>query len=308
MSTTENADNAKPTREQPEERPVAAGTGDNVIGPAAAPEPDPRLVAATDDARAAAADEAGGEHIGEHVDLQAEDGAVTHLFEARLPGYRGWRWAVTVAHAGEDTPVTISEVVLLPGPDALIGQEWVPWSERVQAGDLGVGDVVLTPADDVRLVPGYLASDDEAVEELAHEVGLGRKRVLSREGRIEAAERWRTGEYGPRSDMARGAAEHCGTCGFYLPVAGSLRAAFGVCGNEIAPADGHVVHAEYGCGAHSEVDVDSSPAVPVAELVYDDAGLDVERQAQAEGSAQADDAAQAEGSEQPEQEPAPAES
>lgn len=280
MSTTESAGDAEPTRDPAGEPAESAGAGDNVIEsptPAAAEAAlDPRLVAAVDEAREAAAAEAGDERVGEHAGMQAEDGAVTHLFDARLPGYRGWRWAVTVAHAGADTPVTISEVVLLPGPDALVGQEWVPWSERVQAGDLGVGDVVLTPADDVRLVPGYLASDDPAVEELAHEVGLGRPRVLSRTGRLEAAERWSGSEYGPRSDMARGAPDTCGSCGFYLPVAGSLRAAFGVCGNEIAPADGHVVHAEYGCGAHSEADVDTSPAVPVAELVYDDAGLDVE--------------------------------
>ncbi|MGH3620227.1 MAG: DUF3027 domain-containing protein, partial [Sciscionella sp.] len=153
---------------------------------------------------------------------------------------------------------------------------WVPWSERVQAGDLGVGDVVLTPQDDPRLVLGYLTFDDPAVDEVAMESTLGRRRVLSIEGRTDAAERWKDGEFGPRSDMARGVADHCGTCGFYLPVAGSLRAAFGVCANELAPADGHVVHVEYGCGAHSETEVDTSASVPVAELVYDDAGLEVE--------------------------------
>ena len=68
----------------------------------------------------------------------------------------------------------------------------------------------------------------------------------------------------------------CGTCGFYTRVAGSLGAAFGVCANELTPADGHVVHVEYGCGAHSEVEVEGGPLVPVAEVVYDDAVLDVE--------------------------------
>jgi len=76
--------------------------------------------------------------------------------------------------------------------------------------------------------------------------------------------------------MARSAPATCGTCGFYLQLAGSLRAAFGVCGNEISPADGHVVHAEFGCGAHSEVEIETSSSVPVAELVYDDSLLDVE--------------------------------
>lgn len=288
MPTAESARADEPTREQ------GLAQRESHAEQVPAPEPDHRLLAAVDVARDAVAEEAGAEQVGAHAETQHEDGALTHLFEARLPGYRGWRWAVTVAHAGPDDPVTISEVVLLPGPDALVGQEWVPWSERVQAGDLGVGDVVLTPADDVRLVPGYLASDDPAVAEVAREIGLGRERVLSRTGRVDAAQRWRDGEFGPRSDMARGAPNACGTCGFYLPVGGSLRAAFGVCGNEIAPADGRVVHVEYGCGAHSEAEVDTSPAVPVAELVYDDAGLDVEptQDSAEQNSTEQDDAEQ----------------
>src|SRR5699024_4292850 len=43
-----------------------------------------------------------------------------------------------------------------------------------------------------------------------------------------------------------------------------------------APADGRVVHVEYGCGAHSEAEVDTSSSVPVAEVVYDDTTLDFE--------------------------------
>jgi hypothetical protein len=180
-----------------------------------------------------------------------------------------------VADAGSETPVTVSEVVLLPGPDALTGPQWVPWSERVRAGDMGAGDVMPTTWDDDRLAPGYLESRDPVVEEVAHEVGLGRVRVLSDFGRRDAASRWRTGEFGPRSDMARAAPGPCGTCGFYLPLSGALRGAFGVCGNEISPADGHVVHVGYGCGAHSESEVDTSPAVPVTDVVYDDSGYEV---------------------------------
>ena len=233
------------------------------------------LAAAVDLARAAAQVEAGDEPVGGHVGTHTEDDtALTHLFEAGKPGYSGWRWAVTVACAGTDD-VTVSEVVLLPGPEALTAPAWVPWQERVQAGDLGVGDLMPTAPDDPRLVPGYVWSDDPAVEEVAREIGLGRERVLSREGRLDAARRWHDGEYGPRSDMARSAPAHCGTCGFFVPVAGSLRAAFGVCGNDIAPADGRVVHAEYGCGAHSEAEVEQVSPVLVADLIYDDAELDI---------------------------------
>ncbi|MTD56646.1 DUF3027 domain-containing protein [Amycolatopsis pithecellobii] len=228
-------------------------------------------------ARETAVADVGAEQVGPHAGVVREDAvSASHLFEANLPGYRGWHWAVTIAMAGPDAPVTVSEVALVPGPDALVAPNWVPWERRIRPGDLGVGDLFPTAPDDPRLAPGYLRSDDPAVEDVAHELGLGRVHVMSREGRLEAASRWRAGEFGPRSDMARSAPATCGTCGFYLPVAGSLRAAFGVCGNEFAPADGHVVNAEYGCGAHSEVEVEQSSSVPVAELVYDDSLLDME--------------------------------
>ncbi|MDU0294641.1 DUF3027 domain-containing protein [Saccharothrix longispora] len=242
-------------------------------------QPDPVLAdtAAVELARAAAQEEAGAERIGDHVGVIAEDEvSATHLFEAEHAGYRGWNWAVTVAFAGPGTPLSVSEVVLLPGDEALVAPDWVPWHERVRAGDLGVGDLLPAPEDDPRLAPGYVASDDPAVEEVALEVGLGRVRVLSREGVLDAAQRWHSGDFGPRSEMARSAPAHCGTCGFYQRVAGSLGAAFGICANELTPADGHVVHVEYGCGAHSEVEVEGGSAIPVADVVYDDAVLDVE--------------------------------
>jgi hypothetical protein len=254
----------------------------------------PELAAAEDVARAAAEDEArpGDDQIGSpvltldaevndpvgaHVGVEPEGPhAVTHYFESYYPGYVGWRWAVTVASVGPGEPVTVSEVVLLPGPDALTAPDWVPWNQRVRPGDLGAGDLLPTHAEDPRLAPGYLASDDPAVEEVSQEVGLGRKRVLSLEGRLEAADRWQNGDFGPGSEIARMAPASCGTCGFFLKLAGSMGGAFGVCANEIAPADGRVVSVEFGCGAHSEVEVDTSSTVPVAEIVYDDATLDFE--------------------------------
>lgn len=228
-------------------------------------------------ARQAAQAEAGSNLVGDHVETQAEDGgAVTHLFESGLPGYRGWCWAVTVASAGPGTPVTVSEVVLLPGPDALVAPAWLPWTQRLRAGDLGIGDLLPTDPDDPRLVPGYLLDDaDPAAEPLSPELGLGRLRVLSRDARLALLQRWRDSDRGPDSEMARSAPGRCVTCGFYLPLGGLLAAALGVCGNDLAPADGQVVHAEFGCGAHSEVRVDTSPNVPVAELVYDDAEVEL---------------------------------
>lgn len=244
---------------------------------AVSPEPtEPALLSAVEPARAAAVELGGADAVGEHEGVHGEDArSATHFFTALQPGYRGWRWAVTVANAAPGEPVTISEAVLLPGPNALVAPPWVPWQDRVRAGDLGVGDLLPPRPDDPRLVPGYLESDDPAIEDVAREVGLGRQWVTSREGREEAAQRWRRGPRGPRAEMARSAPATCASCGFYLPLAGSLGAAFGACGNEYSPSDGAVVHAEFGCGAHSDVDADGGPIAPVAELVYDD-GVDLE--------------------------------
>src|SRR6202021_1362242 len=94
-------------------------------------EPDEACAQAVELARAAAAEMAGEDQVGAHLGLEVDgDRVVTHLFESLLPGYVGWRWAVTVARASRSKLVTVDEVVLLPGPDAMLAPEWVPWRER----------------------------------------------------------------------------------------------------------------------------------------------------------------------------------
>jgi hypothetical protein len=217
-----------------------------------------------------------GEPAGAHLGVAAEgERLVTHYFASELPGYDGWRWAVTVARAPRSKQVTICETVLLPGSDALVAPEWVPWQDRVQPGDLGVGDLMPTAPDDDRLVPGYLLSDDPAVEEVSWELGLGRPRVMSRDGRLDTAQRWYDGDHGPDAPIATAAprSARCVSCGFYLPLAGLLRQAFGACGNVYAPDDGRVVSVDHGCGAHSEV-LQESPVPEELPTIYDDAELD----------------------------------
>ena len=85
-----------------------------------------------------------------------------------------------------------------------------------------------------------MASGDPEVDEVAVEVGFGRRQVLSAWGRGDAAQRWHDGDHGPGSAMARSTRRVCRDCGFYLPLAGALGTMFGVCANELA-ADGHVV-------------------------------------------------------------------
>ena len=253
------------------------------------------LSAAVEPARAAAEETAGDPAlVGEHLGVAAEPlgtpagdadpaalGAVaTHSFASRLPGYVGWHWAVTVAAVPGADEVTVDEVVLLPGDAALLAPAWVPWHERLRPGDLSVGDVLPATEDDPRLVPSYTADDDAAADPeaqaLAAEIGLGRERVMSAEGRANAAARWLAGDFGPRSAMARQAPGPCGTCGFFLPLAGSLRTLVGACGNEYSPADGRVVAAGYGCGAHSQATLAAGePVEVVTSARYDTADFDV---------------------------------
>ncbi|MGU3292636.1 DUF3027 domain-containing protein [Williamsia sp. M5A3_1d] len=244
-----------------------------------------RLIAAVDIARGAV--EASGEGaVGDHIEAVVEgDCTVSHYFTADITGYRGWVWCSVLAtcpptHPGDDIDITVSEIALLPGSDALTAPQWVPWSQRIAPGDLGPGDVLAAPADDPRLVPNHIDSDSlqsesdlDEVSDVMLELGLGRTRVLSREGRDDAATRWFEGPHGPDSDMAVASKLHCGSCGFYLPVAGALRVAFGVCANEYA-ADGSVVSAEYGCGAHSDAVAPSGEGSPAYDA-YDDGAIEI---------------------------------
>ncbi|MDQ2739351.1 MAG: DUF3027 domain-containing protein [Actinomycetota bacterium] len=229
-------------------------------------------------ARTAAVAEAGsGDQVGEFLVAIAEDDiAVAATFAAEQAGYGGWQWSVTLALLGE-TPPTVSEVVLLPGENALLAPVWIPWDRRIRPGDVGVGDLLPPVEDDPRLAPTYLQSDDPAVEEVAHELGIGRITVLSREGRVDFAERLHDGPFGPLAEMALSAPAPCFTCAFYLPLAGSLGRLTGACSNEYSPADGRVVDAGYGCGAHSETVLNMPARSAAADSVIDELSLEVHR-------------------------------
>jgi hypothetical protein len=216
---------------------------------------------AVDEARVALLDAVDPDHVGDHLGHEVHgERVLSHQFESRQPGYHGWRWSVVVTRAPRQRGVTVNEIVLLPGPAAVVAPEWVPYRERVQPGDLGPGDLLPPDEDDPRLVPSWLAGDemtdalvdDASVRPIADEIGLGRARVLSLEGRDAAVQRWYDGSHGPESDHAQSAPAPCRTCGFLVPIAGPLSTVFGVCANESAPDDGQIVSLDHGCGAHSE--------------------------------------------------------
>ncbi len=250
------------------------------------PAPDAVLSGAVEEARAVAVQIAARpEHVGDHLGVELDDERLaTHRFACADPAYRGWHWAVTVARVPRGRTVSVCEAVLLPGDDALLSREWLPWSERLSPGDLGVGDLLASSPDDERLEPGYLATgqgyrtstdpdddvaDDDADRVAVWELGLGRVRVLSPIGRDDAVDRWYSGENGPTAAIAEAAPAHCSTCGFVVPLGGSLRRVFGVCANAMSPSDGRVVSYDHGCGAHSEV-AELPPPVEVAAPPTDD--------------------------------------
>ena len=125
----------------------------------------PKLDAATaeavDLARAAAVETGGADAVGDHQAALVEEGdrIVTHIFECLLPGYADWHWAVTLVRASRAKTPTVNEVVLLPGAAALLAPAWVPWEERIGAGDIGPGMLMATPDNDPRLEPGFAATD-----------------------------------------------------------------------------------------------------------------------------------------------------
>lgn len=90
------------------------------------------LAEAVNEARAALTGLVEEEQIGDYLSAAAQgDRLLTHRFAADRPGYRGWEWFVTVARAPRSKKVTVCEIGLLPGEDALLAPEWVPWAERV---------------------------------------------------------------------------------------------------------------------------------------------------------------------------------
>jgi hypothetical protein len=218
---------------------------------------------AIDLARSAAEEAAGVMGVGEHLGIEPDaDRVVSHFFACPHPGYAGWRWSVTLVRAARAKTPTVNEVVLLPGETALLPTQWVPWADRIQAGDVTAGLLMPTAPDDPRLEPGYTggeqATDTEPAEAsqlraVVAELGLGRERVLSREGRDDAAERWLASDGGPDNELTRQAPDVCETCGFFVRLDGSLGTLFGACANAYSPSDARVVSVDHGCGAHSSV-------------------------------------------------------
>lgn len=121
---------------------------------------------------------------------------------------------------------------------------------------------------------------DEDLEEAVSTLRLSRRRVMTAEAISQTAKRWYAGQHGPKSlstKIADGNA--CSTCGFMIPLAGSLGSMFGVCANMWSPDDGRVVSLDHACGEHSEIDPPEPSQLWIqSEPAYDDYHIDILQQ------------------------------
>ncbi len=63
--------------------------------------------------------------------VSEKDGIHIVSFESTMPGYPAWNWVVTLTD-GDGGELSVLEVNLLPGDDALLAPDWVPWADRLE--------------------------------------------------------------------------------------------------------------------------------------------------------------------------------
>lgn len=131
----------------------------------ATPVADEQLLAAHDLAREALTEITPAATVGDAAGYSLEaDGVVSLRFANGLDGYPGWFWTVSLARVQDDDP-TVLEVGLMPGGDALLAPEWVPWAVRLadyEAQQLIVAEAAALAGRDV----GVDQDDDEVDDDL----------------------------------------------------------------------------------------------------------------------------------------------
>lgn len=126
-----------------------------------APKLDALLAEATEAAREALAELAEDGQIGEHRGTTADDDRlVTHRFAAELAGYRGWEWFATLARAPRSRQITVCEIGLLPGAEAIVAPDWVPWSDRVSAEEKARLDAIAAGEDPEKALQQLQAAEE----------------------------------------------------------------------------------------------------------------------------------------------------
>jgi hypothetical protein len=137
-----------------------------------------------DFARSALIEATSKSKVGNFIEVFEEGESVaTYLFENNQKGYVGWRWSVTIFQSKAAEPATVSEIVLMPGPDSLVAPDWVPWSERLadyKALQLELEKQAALDAEE--------SDDDEDTEEESEESELPEVKVESDELAVSDSE------------------------------------------------------------------------------------------------------------------------
>jgi hypothetical protein len=143
----------------------------------------------------AAVEAASRNAVGFFIESIAEDeGVVTYLFESKLKGYIGWRWSVSIFQGEGEVAPTVSEVLLVPGPDSLVAPDWVPWSERLADYKALQAELEAQAALDAEEAEGAEDSDDaedledDVEDDVIDDVDIEDVNASESEPREEAAE------------------------------------------------------------------------------------------------------------------------
>lgn len=133
---------------------------------------DEALLAAVDLARAALLEITPADTIGEPVGHIVEgEHVVSLLFDCTMSGYPGWRWTVSLSRVDDDSEPSVLETELMPGGEALLAPEWVPWSDRLAdyrtAQELAAAEAEASAIDALDALDAFDVESDEldALEE-----------------------------------------------------------------------------------------------------------------------------------------------
>lgn len=116
--------------------------------------------------------------VGDLVAVTGEGEVREVTFASSLPGYLAWRWTVEVAVLPDLAP-SVLEVALLPGDEALVAPQWVPWADRL-------ADYQRLHPDDVHDLPDGL--DDDADEDDVDEDDLDEDLEIADPDEFEVAD------------------------------------------------------------------------------------------------------------------------
>lgn len=127
---------------------------------------DETLLAAVDLARAALLEITPADTIGEPVGHIVEgEHVVSLLFDCTMSGYPGWHWTVSLSRVDDDSEPSVLETELMPGGEALLAPEWVPWSDRLAdyrtAQELAAAEAEASAIDALDALDAFDVESDE---------------------------------------------------------------------------------------------------------------------------------------------------